>query len=191
MAGLTNQPQARLVPLARPAPRPVLPQQLAAVLRLPGLGMGRGHPAVLLPHVPQATTRRQLAQSRSPPDDDGRRPHLARPRRGRLPARRLPRLVQRRRPARQPPPPRPPRRAGRGAGWALAGGAPALASSYYGPHKLHLVFNFAFTDCRWEPAAFLREILGWESALGSDGSPCFRLSNHDIPRHVSRYGGRH
>ena len=79
----------------------------------------------------------------------------------------------------------------RGAVGELFGRGAALASSYCGPHKLHLVFNFAFTDCRWEPAAFLREILGWESALGSDGWPCYVLSNHDIPRHVSRYGGRH
>src|SRR3972149_2041968 len=104
-----KNPQGSLAPPARPAPRPALPQQLAVGLRRPGLGMGRGHAAVLLPHLPQATTRRQLAQPRSPPDDDGRRPHLARPRRGRLPARRLQRLVQRRRPARQPAAPRAPR----------------------------------------------------------------------------------
>jgi alpha-glucosidase len=79
----------------------------------------------------------------------------------------------------------------RGAVGELFGRGASLAGSYCGPQKLHLVFNFAFTDCRWDPAAFQREILAWEAALGPDGWPCYVLSNHDIPRHISRYGGRH
>jgi alpha-glucosidase len=79
----------------------------------------------------------------------------------------------------------------RGAVGELFGRGASLAAAYCGPHKLHLVFNFAFSDCRWDPAQFQREILAWDAALGAEGWPCYVLSNHDVPRHVSRYGGRH
>jgi alpha-glucosidase len=74
----------------------------------------------------------------------------------------------------------------------LFGRDPRLAASYSGHEGLHMVFNFAFTWCRWQPAAFQKAVLNWEMALGSHGWPCYVLSNHDGPRrHVSRYGGRH
>jgi alpha-glucosidase len=73
----------------------------------------------------------------------------------------------------------------------LFGRGAELASSYCGPEKLHLVFNFAFSDCRWDPACFLRQITAWDSALAREAWPCYVLSNHDVPRHVSRYGGKH
>ena len=30
-----------------------------------------------------------------------------------------------------------------------------------------------------------------DRSLAADGWPCYVLSNHDLPRHVTRYGGRH
>ncbi len=74
----------------------------------------------------------------------------------------------------------------------LSGRDPRRAASYCGEEGLHMVFNFAFTWCRWLPAAFQKAILDWEMALGDQGWPCYVLSNHDGPRrHVSRYGGQH
>jgi alpha-glucosidase len=68
---------------------------------------------------------------------------------------------------------------------------PARASSYCGDDRLHMVFNFEFSDARWDPRAFLRAVQCWEQALSDDAWPCYVLSNHDIRRHVTRYGGRH
>ncbi len=66
-----------------------------------------------------------------------------------------------------------------------------LAASYVGPDRLQMVFNFRFSHCRWDPAAFQQEVLAWQDALGERGWPCYVLSNHDLPRAVTRYGGRH
>jgi len=70
----------------------------------------------------------------------------------------------------------------------LFGHDPALASSYCGNDKLHMVFNFEFSDCRFSPAAFRKAIQQWESALQEDQWPCYVLSNHDMKRHITRYG---
>jgi alpha-glucosidase len=78
----------------------------------------------------------------------------------------------------------------RGAVGELFGRGARLAASYTAAEKLHLVFNFAFSDCRWDPASFLHEITAWDAAVGEQGWPCYVLSNHDLPRHVSRYGGK-
>jgi alpha-glucosidase len=68
----------------------------------------------------------------------------------------------------------------------------ARAASYCGSDRLHMVFNFNFTDCGWNPSAFQDAILEWEAALSEDAWPCYVLSNHDgHRRHVSRYGGKH
>ena len=69
---------------------------------------------------------------------------------------------------------------------------PRRVASYCGDEKLHMAFSFEFTECPWQPAAFLKAIQRWEKALEGIGWPCYVLSNHDKPcRHVSRYGGRH
>lgn len=73
----------------------------------------------------------------------------------------------------------------------LFGHDPVKAASYCGRHKLHMVFNFRFTDCPWRPTAFLAEIERWDQALQADGWPAYVLSNHDLPRAVSRYGRAH
>ncbi|RJQ10322.1 MAG: DUF3459 domain-containing protein [Bacillota bacterium] len=56
--------------------------------------------------------------------------------------------------------------------------------------ELHLAFNFEFTSCRWGAGPFARAVERWEGALPGWGWPCYTLSNHDIPRHRSRYERR-
>lgn len=73
----------------------------------------------------------------------------------------------------------------------LFGTGAQLAASYCGPDKLNLVFNFIFSGCHWRPVEFLKAIQDWDSAVPAEGWPCYVLSNHDLPRHVSRCGGRH
>ncbi len=73
----------------------------------------------------------------------------------------------------------------------LFGHDPTKAAFYCGRHKLHMVFNFRFTDCRWRPRAFLDAVERWDQALKADGWPCYVLSNHDVSRAVSRYGRTH
>jgi alpha-glucosidase len=69
-------------------------------------------------------------------------------------------------------------------------GGPADAVRYCGKGLLPLTFNFDFTHQRWNPRGFLKAIEQYESALGDDGWPCYVLSNHDVVRHATRYGGR-
>ncbi|MBN1266588.1 MAG: alpha-glucosidase [Anaerolineales bacterium] len=69
----------------------------------------------------------------------------------------------------------------------LFGHDPDLAAAYCGKDKLHMVFNFEFSDCRFSPAAFRNAIQRWEASLGEDQWPCYVLSNHDLNRHITRY----
>jgi alpha-glucosidase len=72
------------------------------------------------------------------------------------------------------------------------GNDPKIAASYCGEKQLHMIFNFNFTWCPWNPAKFQKNILEWERTLGDSGWPSYVLSNHDGPRrHISRYGKRH
>jgi len=65
-----------------------------------------------------------------------------------------------------------------------------IAASYYGPENngLHLNFNFNFLEQPWKAAAFQKAIEEWENLLGPENWPVYTLSNHDVPRHFSRYG---
>jgi alpha-glucosidase len=56
---------------------------------------------------------------------------------------------------------------------------------YTRPDELHTVFNFPYLSCPWD-ATRLREVIDGTLALNS--SPNWVLSNHDVDRHVSRYG---
>ncbi|MGB7539101.1 MAG: alpha-amylase family glycosyl hydrolase [Anaerolineales bacterium] len=69
-------------------------------------------------------------------------------------------------------------------------GGKAEAARYCKDGLLPLAFNFEFTHQGWSPRGFLRSIEGFERALAGEGWPCYVLSNHDIVRHASRYGGR-
>ena len=69
--------------------------------------------------------------------------------------------------------------------------APALLARYYGEgDELHMVFDFALMHLPWTAAAFANAVLDAERAFGThDLWPCWVLSNHDQPRHRSRFGG--
>jgi alpha-glucosidase len=60
---------------------------------------------------------------------------------------------------------------------------------YLRPDELHTVFNFPYLCCPWD-AASLREVidstLAFHAAAGAPAT--WVLSNHDVDRHVSRYG---
>jgi alpha-glucosidase len=61
---------------------------------------------------------------------------------------------------------------------------------YVGDDRLHLAFDFSVAKARYEPAA-LRTVLHRAVELfGRPGAaPTWVLSNHDLVRHASRYGG--
>ncbi len=64
----------------------------------------------------------------------------------------------------------------------------AESASYYGQgDELHLAFNFAFLFQKWKASHFLRVIEEWDGLLRGRGWPTYTLSNHDQPRHCSRY----
>lgn len=64
-----------------------------------------------------------------------------------------------------------------------------VAAAYYGSEndQLHLAFNFEFLNCSWSGRAFKEAVELWEKVLPPGGWPNYVLSNHDIPRHFSRY----
>jgi alpha-glucosidase len=63
---------------------------------------------------------------------------------------------------------------------------------YLRPDEMHTAFNFEFLACPWDPAQ-LRTCI--ESTLVAhapvDAPATWVLSNHDVTRHVTRYGRRH
>jgi alpha-glucosidase len=68
---------------------------------------------------------------------------------------------------------------------------PEAVARYYGQgDELHLSFNFGFTQTRWNADALRKRI---DSALAThrpvDAWPTWVFSNHDIPRHRTRFGG--
>jgi alpha-glucosidase len=65
---------------------------------------------------------------------------------------------------------------------------PAEVARYYGKgDELHLAFNFSFLRAPWSAAAFQRENDRFQRLVGRRGWPDQVLSNHDAPRHASRY----
>jgi alpha-glucosidase len=66
---------------------------------------------------------------------------------------------------------------------------PARFALYLRPQEMHAAFNFPFLQCAWEPAALRRVIedtLAFHRPVGA--APTWVLSNHDVTRHVTRYG---
>ncbi|MDQ4037887.1 MAG: glycoside hydrolase family 13 protein [Actinomycetota bacterium] len=63
-------------------------------------------------------------------------------------------------------------------------------SRYVRPDELHLAFNFRLLQSDWN-ASELREAIehSLRSVAGTGTPACWVLSNHDRPRHVTRYGG--
>ncbi|MER7736236.1 alpha-amylase family glycosyl hydrolase [Streptomyces erythrochromogenes] len=61
---------------------------------------------------------------------------------------------------------------------------------YVRPDELHQAFNFRFLTCPWDPEAMRTVIDESLSATTAVGAPTtWVLSNHDVVRHVTRYGG--
>ncbi len=61
---------------------------------------------------------------------------------------------------------------------------------YLRPDELHTAFNFAFLTAPWSAAGLREAVDDSIRALESVGAPpTWVLSNHDVVRHVTRYGG--
>lgn len=66
---------------------------------------------------------------------------------------------------------------------------PSLLTDYVRPGELHTVFSFDFLSAPWRADVLRRVIDDSIAELASvDASPAWTLSNHDVVRHVSRYG---
>ena len=66
----------------------------------------------------------------------------------------------------------------------------ASLACYVRPDELHQAFNFHWLTAPWSAAAFREVITETLSAVESVGaSPTWVLSNHDVVRHPTRYGG--
>jgi oligo-1,6-glucosidase len=86
-----------------------------------------------------------------------------------------------------------------GESWSVS---PATALLYCGRERgeLDMVFQFAHVMAGWDPVhgkwkpkafdlvAFKRVMAGWQAAMAEDGWNSLFLSNHDLPRQVSKYG---
>ncbi|MDQ3422861.1 MAG: glycoside hydrolase family 13 protein [Actinomycetota bacterium] len=68
--------------------------------------------------------------------------------------------------------------------------APEAMALYVRPDELQQAFNFHWLEAPWSAAAFRRVIVETLAAVDPvDSPPTWVLSNHDVDRHVSRYGG--
>jgi alpha-glucosidase len=62
-------------------------------------------------------------------------------------------------------------------------------TNYLRPDELHAAFNFDFLGCAWDPhlmRACIDRTLDAHASVGAP--PTWVLSNHDVTRHVTRYG---
>ncbi len=67
---------------------------------------------------------------------------------------------------------------------------PRRAARYLRPDELHMAFNFDFLEATWDAAALRAAIDESMAELAEVGArPAWVLSNHDVTRHVTRYGG--
>lgn len=67
--------------------------------------------------------------------------------------------------------------------------APHEMSDYAGPGAFHLAFDLPGSlHTRWEAAAWRARALEGADRLGRDAWPTLVLSNHDVPRHRTRFG---
>jgi len=69
---------------------------------------------------------------------------------------------------------------------------PDRLAHYVRPDELHTAFNFDFLRCSWSAESFRAVIDSSMRALHAVGAPAtWVLSNHDVTRHVTRYGKPH
>jgi alpha-glucosidase len=66
---------------------------------------------------------------------------------------------------------------------------PQRFAAYLRPDEMHTAFNFDYLNCPWDARA-LRAIIDVTLAAHApvDAPPTWVLSNHDVTRHVTRYG---
>ncbi|TFE38440.1 glycoside hydrolase family 13 protein [Streptomyces sp. ICN441] len=68
--------------------------------------------------------------------------------------------------------------------------SPERLALYVRPDELHQAFNFQFLRCPWDPERMREVVEASLAATASVGAPTtWVLSNHDVPRHTTRYGG--
>jgi alpha-glucosidase len=68
--------------------------------------------------------------------------------------------------------------------------SPRRVARYLRPDELHTAFNFHFLLAPWDAAAMRATIDETLDAVGEFGAPAtWVLSNHDVTRHMTRYGG--
>jgi alpha-glucosidase len=68
--------------------------------------------------------------------------------------------------------------------------SPGRLANYVRPDELHQAFNFHFLTAPWDAARFrevIQESLTTAALVGAPST--WVLSNHDVKRHVTRYGG--
>ena len=63
----------------------------------------------------------------------------------------------------------------------------ARLADYLRPDELQLAFNFRFLLARYDARRFRAAIELTEKSFGPGAWPTWTLSNHDFPRHISRY----
>lgn len=70
-------------------------------------------------------------------------------------------------------------------------GSAALLAPYYGlGDELHMLFDFELMHVPWSAEAFASVLVAADQAFSAAGLwPCWVLSNHDQPRHRTRYDG--
>ena len=67
---------------------------------------------------------------------------------------------------------------------------PDSMARFVRPDEMSQAFNFSWLLAPWSAAAFAEVVTGTFAALAEVGaSPTWVLSNHDVIRHVTRYGG--
>jgi alpha-glucosidase len=68
--------------------------------------------------------------------------------------------------------------------------SPESMARYVRPDELHQAFNFAWLLAPWSATAFAEVVRGTLDAVAPVGAaPTWVLSNHDVIRHPTRYGG--
>ncbi|WP_369379451.1 glycoside hydrolase family 13 protein [Streptomyces sp. cg36] len=68
--------------------------------------------------------------------------------------------------------------------------SPERLALYVRPDELHQAFNFQFLNCPWDAAGMRAVVDASLAATRSVGAPTtWVLSNHDVVRHPTRYGG--
>jgi alpha-glucosidase len=67
---------------------------------------------------------------------------------------------------------------------------PEAIAAYVRPDEMHQAFNFLWLLAGWSAQEFADVVTGTFAAMDPVGaSPTWVLSNHDVVRHVTRYGG--